>query len=738
MALSSPGHRPGQAGEVREAGSSRLLSELEQCRNVDVELAERLQALLDQRQVLMQSSVLAEIAANSLGPVDESLRNAAPLVAKVGGANTLATAISSKVRELDCAQSRLRLALEQVDLVLDLKTAIEAVRSALVDNNFEEAAKHTSRMLRQYRRRKAASDLIIDNIEDDEDVSFRVLIGLEAQLRSAIQDRFNKSTSDEETLRYCRLLSLVGLTGTGLVNYCDVLGRRLDEQLKMLKSRNTLERLTGIFDMISDFIRDHEKQLQQDFGLGAHLRLAQIMQKCADVHVVPLIKKFLTQRNLSELASQLNRAPRSPGAGGAEHPVMDPRDLDVVLDEIARITSECEMFDMDLRAAFTHGANTMKENSPELYEEMSKSEDGTKMVAVSGMNVAVQEVIGHYVALEHYYMVSNVEKAMAEPSGILPGAHTSVFVDDVFYIVKTSGSRALNTHSMTSAIAVLNNINSLLEHTYTSFIRDRIHVTQAAALEASSVFFTGRAEHDATVAEELVALNNADTSAQNVVLLKEFFDSELKQIGPKDPYDAIIEQCLVDLAQIARLLRREASAGISKHMKSIQSDLIPYCDKFEAVSYEITEAQFNAFNVDDPYVQKLIMACEQYFEQIRPNVTSSVMDGMVLNLASFIATRISLICFNKMFTFHGGLQVDKDVRSLIAFFSQMCSKSVRDKFLRLSQIASLLQLYDVKEVNELRVEASDSEFWRLSPPDVKKILKRRKEFSHEKFDALSI
>lgn len=259
------------------------------------------------------------------------------------------------------------------------------------------------------------------------------------------------------------------------------------------------------------------------------------------------------------------------------------------------------------------------------------------MVAVSGMNVAVQEVIGHYVALEHYYMVSNVEKAMAEPSGILPGAHTSVFVDDVFYIVKTSGSRALNTHSMTSAIAVLNNINSLLEHTYTSFIRDRIHVTQAAALEASSVFFTGRAEHDATVAEELVALNNADTSAQNVVLLKEFFDSELKQIGPKgnlleyqhvvrshrawlpiaDPYDAIIEQCLVDLAQIARLLRREASAGISKHMKSIQSDLIPYCDKFEAVSYEITEAQFNAFNVDDPYVQKLIMACEQYFEQIR-------------------------------------------------------------------------------------------------------------------------
>lgn len=131
MALSSPGHRPGQAGEVREAGSSRLLSELEQCRNVDVELAERLQALLDQRQVLMQSSVLAEIAANSLGPVDESLRNAAPLVAKVGGANTLATAISSKVRELDCAQSRLRLALEQVDLVLDLKTAIEAVSPAL-------------------------------------------------------------------------------------------------------------------------------------------------------------------------------------------------------------------------------------------------------------------------------------------------------------------------------------------------------------------------------------------------------------------------------------------------------------------------------------------------------------------------------------------------------------------------------------------------------------------------------
>ncbi len=40
----------------------------------------------------------------------------------------------------------------------------------------------------------------------------------------------------------------------------------------------------------------------------------------------------------------------------------------------------------------------------------------------------------------------------------------------------------------------------------------------------------------------------------------------------------------------------------------------------------------------------------------------------------------------------GGLQFDKDVRKLLTLFSDLCQRTVRDKFVRLSQMATILQL----------------------------------------------
>jgi hypothetical protein len=56
--------------------------------------------------------------------------------------------------------------------------------------------------------------------------------------------------------------------------------------------------------------------------------------------------------------------------------------------------------------------------------------------------------------------------------------------------------------------------------------------------------------------------------------------------------------------------------------------------------------------------------------------------------------------FKKRFTFWGGLQFDRDVRALSAFFANACVSSVRDKFTRLIQIASILQLEKPNEILE--------------------------------------
>ena len=62
-----------------------------------------------------------------------------------------------------------------------------------------------------------------------------------------------------------------------------------------------------------------------------------------------------------------------------------------------------------------------------------------------------------------------------------------------------------------------------------------------------------------------------------------------------------------------------------------------------------------------------------------------------------------------------------------SFFSGICSKPVRDKFSRLMQIASLLQVDKVEEIFDYWT--SDTQVWRLSPREVKEVLMLRIEFS---------
>ncbi|CAA9997647.1 unnamed protein product, partial [Nesidiocoris tenuis] len=69
----------------------------------------------------------------------------------------------------------------------------------------------------------------------------------------------------------------------------------------------------------------------------------------------------------------------------------------------------------------------------------------------------------------------------------------------------------------------------------------------------------------------------------------------------------------------------------------------------------------------------------------------------------------------------GGLALDKEVRALVSYFSTATSWSVRDKLARLTQVATVLNLEQVNEINEYW--GSSPVPWRLSLQEIKKLLK---------------
>lgn len=92
----------------------------------------------------------------------------------------------------------------------------------------------------------------------------------------------------------------------------------------------------------------------------------------------------------------------------------------------------------------------------------------------------------------------------------------------------------------------------------------------------------------------------------------------------------------------------------------------------------------------------------------------------------------------KKFNQLGGLQLDRDVRALVSTLSDVTPRSVRDKFARLSQIATILSLETVAEMKEFWCAADAAVTWRLTETEVREVLSQRFDFDQGEIALLSL
>lgn len=93
-------------------------------------------------------------------------------------------------------------------------------------------------------------------------------------------------------------------------------------------------------------------------------------------------------------------------------------------------------------------------------------------------------------------------------------------------------------------------------------------------------------------------------------------------------------------------------------------------------------------------------------------------------LAAETANQFEINILKCTFSKFGGLQLDKEIRVLINYLTSLTSWSIREKFARLSQIAILLSLESLNELFEYW-NSPLAITWRLTPNEIREILKRR-------------
>ncbi|CAM8938072.1 unnamed protein product [Rhodiola kirilowii] len=706
---------------------TRLLHEcIAYQRALDLDLENLLSHRSDLDKQLHHLQKSAEVLDIVKGESDHVLSN-------VRSTSDLADHVSGKVRELDLAQSRVNDTLLRIDAIVERGNCIEGVKKAMESEDFESAASYVQTFLQIDARYKESGS-------DQRDQ----LLASKKQLEGIVRKRLAAAVDqrDHQTiLRFIRLYAPLGLEEEGLQVYVGYLKKvismrsrvEFDHVVELMEQAsasglgnqneqvNFVGCLTNLFKDIVLAVEENNEILQSLCGEdGIVYAICELQEEC-DSRGSLILKKYMEYRQLGKLTSEINAQNKNLLAGGApEGP--DPRDVELYLEEMLSLMQLGEDY-TEFMLSKIRGLSSV---DPELLPRATKS------FKSGNFNKVVQDITGFYVILEGFFMVENVRKAINIDEQV-PDSLTTSMVDDVFYVLQSCCRRAISTSNINSVIAVLSGASSLLANEYHEALQQKMREPNLGAK-----LFLGGVGQQKTGTEIATALNNMDVSGEYVLKLRHEIEEQCAEVFPAPADRERIKSCLSELGDMSNNFKQLLNAGMEQLVATVTPRIRPVLDSVATISYELSEAEYADNEVNDPWVQRLLHAVETNVGWLQSVMTANNYDSFVHLVIDFITKRLEVIMMQKRFSQLGGLQLDRDARTLVSHFSGMTQRTVRDKFARLTQMATILNLEKVSEILDFWGENSGPMTWRLTPAEVRRVLGLRVDFRPEAIAAIKL
>ncbi|KAF5919509.1 hypothetical protein HPG69_000108 [Diceros bicornis minor] len=408
---------------------------------------------------------------------------------------------------------------------------------------------------------------------------------------------------------------------------------------------------------------------------------------------------------------------------------IEPRELDPILTEVTLMNARSELYLRFLRKRISSDFDVGDSMaSEEVKQEHQKCLD--KLLNNCLLSCTMQELIGLYITMEEYFMRETVNKAVALDT-YEKGQLTSSMVDDVFYIVKKCIGRALSSSSIDCLCAMINLATTELESDFRDVLCNKLRmgfpattlqdiqrgVTSAVNIMHSSLqqgkFDTkGIESTDEAKLSFLVTLNNVEVCSENISTLKKTLESDCTKLFSQgiggEQAQAKFDSCLSDLAAVSGKFR------------------------------DLLQEEFNDYEANDPWVQQFILNLEQQMAEFKAGLSPVIYDSLTSLMTSLVAVELEKVVLKSTFNRLGGLQFDKELRSLIAYLTTVTTWTIRDKFARLSQMATILNLERVTEILDYWGANSGPLTWRLTPAEVRQVLALRIDFRSEDIKRLRL
>ena len=143
------------------------------------------------------------------------------------------------------------------------------------------------------------------------------------------------------------------------------------------------------------------------------------------------------------------------------------------------------------------------------------------------------------------------------------------------------------------------------------------------------------------------------------------------------------------------------------------------------VKYILTEEEYAEHQSNQYFLNRFASNLSKITSLYKKYLTEYNYNNMFLNMVDHLFKEWEKHILTLKFNSLGATRFDEDLRSATAYLATLCSWSFRDKFTRLNQICTILNLDHVQEIFDYWGPKAGPMAWKLTGSDVKKILSQR-------------
>lgn len=237
----------------------------------------------------------------------------------------------------------------------------------------------------------------------------------------------------------------------------------------------------------------------------------------------------------------------------------------------------------------------------------------------------------------------------------------------------------------------------------------------------------------------IVQLNNADMSTEFIETLTSSVTDEIASALPRNTNKEteIIDSCMSGMKSVRDTLKAVVDFGLQQlRATAIKPRLHTWVDQFIALSHTLNDDELGAYEAGETFAQMLIHQLDALLKSFENVLNRRNYDALVGLIAGDLTLRLERAIKKSTFNRIGGLVLDQEVRAISSYLATATSWSVRDKMIRLTQIATLLNLEKLAEVQDYWDPNEGETTWRLTVAEVRQILSLRVDFKMDEIKRL--